>query len=56
MHVVGAQPKYLSRSAVPEEALAGEKAVLMEQALKSGGWVGSRRSPAPPTAPSPLLA
>lgn len=36
MHVVGAQPKYLSRQAVPEAALADEKQLLTEQALKSG--------------------
>lgn len=45
MHVVGAQPRYLNRQQVPEKALASEKALLTEQALKSGRqdplWVGT---------------
>lgn len=37
MQVVGASPRYLSRDAVPSEALAAESQLLREQALKSGG-------------------
>ena len=36
MQVVGAKPQYLSREHVPDEALAAERALLTEQALKSG--------------------
>lgn len=36
MHVVGAMPKYLDRSAVPEAALAAERELLREQAAASG--------------------
>ncbi|GAB4823613.1 hypothetical protein N2152v2_010659 [Parachlorella kessleri] len=36
MHVVGTKPQYLSREHVPEDALAAERALLTEQALKSG--------------------
>ena len=42
MQVVGAAPKFLDRAAVPSVALQAESAVLREQALKSGGWVGGR--------------
>lgn len=36
MHVVGAVPKYLDRSQVPETALEAEKKLLTEQAAQSG--------------------
>lgn len=36
MHVVGSVPKYLDRKQVPQEDVEKEKAILLEQASKSG--------------------
>jgi elongation factor Ts len=36
MHVVGALPKYLDASSVPSDALAAERALLREQAARTG--------------------
>ena len=36
MHVVAARPEYVSREEVPEEVIASEKAIFMEQAANSG--------------------
>ena len=36
MHVTAARPKYLDVDAVPAEAVAAERALLLEQAASSG--------------------
>ena len=40
MHAVGAVPRYLSRGEVPAAALDAERAVLTEQAARSGKPAG----------------
>ena len=36
MHVTAARPKYLNADAVPADAVAAERALLLEQASSSG--------------------
>ena len=43
MQVVGARARYLSREEVPAEVVEAERALLREQALKSGERGGERR-------------
>ncbi len=55
MHIAAANPQYLSRQDVPQEALERERAVLMEQSTGSGGGGGAAAAAPAPAAKSPEL-